>query len=443
VVTGFASGMVGLGETMFKGILTGATTLVNGIATVGVATKSTLDATEKTLRNFSAKVVEFSDKDFAGNAINALIDGGKVVSKTLGTVIDKIKDAEEINFGKAIVDTLIKGAVGASSALGAIIDGMEKVVAFDVAGTVGNFIDGIAEKVDAAGEFVLGLSASMMEFANETDFSGVIGSKIGGFIDKIKESLKEGLGFGDILAKEKKKYEEASTLDDGTQAAEDAERMANRLKIIRDAMKQGIESIKGVLDDLQQAAKDFADSLKDTIVGFAGLKSIELPDGFIPKAKSLITNMEQRLNKSKEFAGQISKLQSMGLDADALKSIIEEGPIKGAQIAASILGGGQSAIDEISRLQKEIQFTGAVIGEYGSRVGFDQQIATASSQLRDLQNAETRIPTSNANSTFIQQGAFQVFVDTSGAADEEERVSIITREIEKTFATLARQLASK
>jgi hypothetical protein len=428
---------------MFQGILTGATTLVNGIATVGVATKSTLDATEKTLRNFSAKVVEFSDKDFAGNAINALIDGGKVVSTTLGTVIDKIKDAEEINFGKAIVDTLIKGAVGASSALGAIIDGMEKVVAFDVAGTVGNFIDGIAEKVDAAGEFVLGLSASMMEFANETDFSGVIGSKIGGFIDKIKESLKEGLGFGDILKEEQKKYSEASSMDDGTQAAEDAEKMANRLKIIRDAMKQGIESIKGVLDDLQQAAKDFADSLKDTIVGFAGLKSIELPDGFIPKAKSLITNMEQRLNKSKEFAGQIYKLQSMGLDADALKSIIEEGPIKGAQIAASILGGGQSAIDEISRLQKEIQFTGAVIGEYGARVGFDQKIATASTQLRDLQHAETRIPTSNANSTFIQQGAFQVFVDTRGAADEEERVSIITREIERTFATLARQLASK
>jgi phage-related protein len=408
-VTGIAKLAVDLGKGTFDTILKSTKTLVNGIAGVGETVETTLRDTETTMRKFAGTVKQFGEKD----------NGAK------------------------IIEFLVENAKTASTGLATVISGLEKVVSFDMAGTVGDFIDGIASKVDDAGAFVLGLSAQIMEFANETDFADLVGTKIGGFIDKIKDSLKEGLGFGDILAEEQKKYNEASKLDDGTKAAEDAEKMANRINTIRDAMKQGIESIKGVLDDLQQAAKDFADSLKDTIVGFAGLKSIELPDGFIPKAKSLITNMEQRLNKSKEFAGQISKLQSMGLDADALKSIIEEGPIKGAQLAASILGGGQTAIDEISRLQKEIQFTGAVIGEYGARVGFDQQIATASAQLRDLQNSETRIPTSNANSTFIQQGAFQVFVDTSGAESEEERASIITREIERTFATLARQLASK
>jgi phage-related protein len=442
VVTSFASGMVGLGETMFNGILTGATTLVNGISTVGVATKATLDTTEATLRNFSAKVTEFSDKDFAGNAINKLIDGGKVVSTTLGNVIDKIKDAEEINFGKQIVEGLIAGAKNASKGLTVVVDAIQKIIDTPLSNTVGDFIDGIADKVDKAGEMVMGLAATMMEFADKTDFAGAVGDKIGGFIDKIKDSLKEGLGFGDILAEEKKKYTDATKKDDGTQAAADAETMANRLKTIREAMQAGIESIKGVLDDLQQAAKDFADSLKDTIVGFAGLKGVELPDGFIPKAKSLIENMGKRLDKSKEFASQIYKLQNMGLDADALKSIIEEGPIKGAQLAASILGGGQAAVDEVSRLQKEIQFTGAVIGEYGARVGFDQKIATASNQLRDLQNASLDT-SSSGNNTFIEQGAFQVYVDTAGATNEEERASIITKRIEETFATLARQLASK
>jgi hypothetical protein len=403
------SKIVGLGQNAFDGIISGAKKAIDGVVGISAGVEKGLTTAETFLKKFSAKVKEFGDKD----------NGAKMI------------------------DFLVKGAKGASSALTTVIGVMQKIIDAPLSNIVGDFIDGIAEKVDKAGEMVFGLAATMMEFADKTDFAGIVGDKIGGFIDKIKESLKEGLGFGDILAEEKKKYEEASSIDDGTKAAEDAEKMANRLKIIREAMKQGIESIKGVLDDLQQAAKDFADSLRDTIVGFAGLKGIELPDGFIPKAKSLITNMEQRLNKSKEFAGQIYKLQSMGLDADALKSIIEEGPIKGAQIAASILGGGQSAIDEISRLQKEIQFTGAVIGEYGANVSFGQKIANASNQLRDLQNAETTIPTSNANSTFIQQGAFQVFVDTSGAANEEERVSIITREIERTFATLARQLASK
>lgn len=407
-ITGIASLGVDLGKSVFNGVVNGVKATVNGISNIGTSTENTLRKVETTLSKFSAKVVEFGKED----------NGAKMIS------------------------LLVKGAKGASSGLTTVIDAIQKVIDAPLSNTVGEFIDGIAEKVDKAGEMVMGLAATMMEFADKTDFAGIVGDKIGGFIDKIKESLKEGLGFGDILKEEQKKYSEAVTKDDGTAAAQDAETMANRLKTIREAMQAGIESIKGVLDDLQQAAKDFADSLKDTIVGFAGLKGVELPDGFIPKAKSLIDNMSKRLDKSKEFAGQIYKLQNMGLDADALKAIIEEGPIKGAQLAASILGGGQSAIDEISRLQKEIQFTGAVIGEYGARVGFGEKIAIASNQLRDLQNASLNT-SSTGNQTFIEQGAFQVYVDTAGATNEEERASIITKRIEETFATLARQLASK
>lgn len=407
-VTGVTKLAVNLGKNAFDGIVNGVKTTVNAIGTVGGATEKGLRTVESTLKKFSASVKEFGAKD----------NGAK------------------------IIDFLVKGATNASNALGVVITGMEKVIDFDVARTVGDFIDGIAGQIDKAGEFVLGLSATMMEFANETDFADVVGTKIGDFIDKIKSSLKEGLGFGDILAEEKKKYDAATKKDDGTEAAKDAEEMANRLKSIRESMQAGIDSIKGVLDDLKQAAKDFADSLKDTIVNFAGLKGIELPDGFVPKAKSLITNMEQRLNKSKEFAGQISKLQAMGLDADALKSIIEEGPIKGAQIAASILGGGQSAIDEISRLQKEIQFTGAVIGAYGSEVAFGDKIAEATNTLRSLEYGQMKTGSAGGN-VYIEQGAFQVMVDTSGAESADERTALVTKKIEETFAILARQLASK
>jgi phage-related protein len=406
-ITGIASLGVDLGKSVFTGVVNGVKTAVNGISNIGTSTEKTLRGVESTLSKFSAKVVEFGQKD----------NGAKMI------------------------ELLVKGAKGASKGLTVVIDAMQKVIDAPLSTTVGDFIDGIAGKVDKAGEMVLGLAVTMQEFADKTDFAGIVGDKIGDFIAKIKESLKEGLGFGDILADEKKKYSEATgviTPDTET----DAEKSAKRIKTIRDAMQAGIDSIKGVLDDLQQAAKDFADSLKDTIVGFAGLKSIELPDGFIPKAKSLIDNMSKRLDKSKQFAGQIAQLQSMGLDSDALKAIIEEGPIKGAQLAASILGGGQSAIDEVSRLQKEIQFTGAVIGAYGSEVAFSDKIAEATNTLRSLEYGQMRTGTAG-NNVFIEQGAFQVTIDTSKATNEEERADIITKRIEETFAILARQLASK
>lgn len=408
VITSISSGMVGLGKTMFDGVINGVKNTVNGIGGIGQAVENGLRATEKTLTKFAIKVQEFGNKDNGAKIIDVLVSGAKLASGALEKLINVIQDVKD----------------------------------FDMARTVGNFIDGIADKVDQAGTFLIGLSATMMEFAQNTDFAAMVGDGISGFINKIKDSLKEGLGFGDVLAEEKKKYEQASNNDTGDQAAEDAAKAADRMKAIREAMQAGIDSIKGVLDDLKKASADFANSLKDTIMGFAGLKSIELPDGFIPKAKSLIENMRQRLDKSNQFAQQIATLQAMGLDSGALKDIIESGPVKGAQLAASILGGGAEAIAQINALQKAISFSGAAIGQYGADAAFGGLISNAQTQLNRLTEAELATRTSGTNQ-FIQQGAFQVVVNTSGAKTSEEEIKMITDKIEQTFAILARELAAK
>ena len=401
--------IVGLGQDAFNGIINGAKKAIDGVVGIGAGVEKGFTTARDFLKDFSAKVKEFGNQD----------NGAK------------------------IIEVMVKGAKLASGALGTMIETMQDVIDFDVARTVGSFIDGIAGKTEQAGEFLIGLSATMMEFADNTDFAAAVGSGIGNFIDKIKDSLKEGLGFGDILKEEQKKYNEQSKIaDDGSKAAEDAIKSAERMNSIRDAMQAGIESIKGVLDDLRNASADFADSLKDTIMGFAGLKSIELPDGFIPKAKSLIENMRQRLDKSNQFAQQIATLQAMGLDSGALKDIIESGPVKGAQLAASILGGGAEAIAQINALQKAISFSGAAIGQYGADAAFGGLIGNAQAQLNRLTEAELATRTSG-NNQFIQQGAFQVVVNTSGAANTEEEIKMITDKIEQTFAILAKELAAK
>jgi phage-related protein len=359
-----------------------------------------LSTIANTMLNFNQKVVDFASQDLGGNVIGNLMKAAEKVSPVLGKVITGLEKMKKLEVGDFIVKNTSDAAV-------------------------------------KAGKFMLGLAASIKSFT-ESDFTEKIGGALGDLFDK----LKTGLGFGDILADLKKEFSAPGDLNFDDPNADALEESTNRLKSVREAMQSGIEAIRGVLDDLKQAAKDFADSLKDTIVNFAGLKGVELPDGFIPKAKSLIANMEQRLNKSQQFAGQIAQLQAMNLDADALKSIIEEGPLKGAQLAASILSGGQSAVDEVSRLQKAIQFAGATIGAYGSEAAFSGQIANATETLRSLEYADMRMGTAG-NNVYIEQGAFQLMVDTSGAADADERTGLVTKKIEETFAILARQLASK
>jgi hypothetical protein len=334
--------------------------------------------------------------------------------------------------GSKILGTIISGAEKASGVLGTTITALENFKAKDVYKTL---MDTASAGATKAGNWLIATAATIESFTN-SNFVEKVGESIGNLLD----SLKTGLGFGDILAEEAKKYSAPGTIEDNAAAAA-LEANAARMKSIREAMQAGIDSIKGVLDDLRNAAHDFANSLKDTIVGFAGLKGVELPDGFIPKAKSLIDNMNQRLNKSMQFASQIQQLQSLQLNASSLKDIIEAGPVKGAQLAASIIGGGAEAVAQINSLQKAIEYSGAAIGQMGSDAAYSGLIANAQSQYDALSAAQMGI-TSSGSTVNIAQGAFQVSIDTGGMTDEEQ-LKAITDKIQETFAILAKELAAK
>jgi phage-related protein len=428
-----------------------------------------LSSVANKMLDFGAKVVQFSTKDNGATVISGILTTAEATSTALGTVIKGLKAVGSMEFGTVLIDALVSVAKGASTIMGKVFD----VVGNTKFGTV--IIDGLVDtatvaakgleivstalakmaKADLgslvvertseaaikAGNFLIGLAAGVKSFTSE-DFVGKVGTEINDLLD----SLKAGLGFGDVLAEEKKKYNEASKIDlSGDKNAEAIAGQADRLKSIREAMQAGIDSIKGVLDDLRNAASDFANSLKDTIVGFAGLRGVELPDGFIPKAKSLIENMNQRLNKSMQFASQIAQLQALNLDASALKDIIEAGPIKGAQLAASILGGGTEAISQINSLQKAIEFSGATIGAMGSDAAYSGLIANAQAKYNDLVKAQDTLAVREtaAGNVYIGTDAIKITLNTNKAGSTEEEMKMITDKIQEVFGSLAKELAAK
>ena len=348
----------------------------------------------------------------------------------------KLVDFTKQDNGSKVVSGLIKGATFASDGFNKVIGQLEKIQGFKI----GEFIvKNTSEAAVKASDFLFGLALSIESFTQ-----GNVLGKLGGVFTDIADSFKTGLGFGDVLAEEKKKADDLSKVNASNDtAADELQNSADVMKKIREAMADGIQSMKDVLGDLQQAAKDFADSLKDTILGFAGLKGVELPDGFIPKAKSLIENMRMRLDKSQKFAQQIGTLQGLGLDTKALQDIIESGPLKGAQLAASIIGGGVDAVNQINELQKKISFTGAAIGAFGADAAFSGQIASAQLGIAQVTDAEAKVRGLGGNNIVIEQGAFVVNVDTTGATNQDEKADIITRRIQETFAILAKELANK
>jgi len=341
------------------------------------------------------------------------------------------------DLGKALGDTLLAGAKKASTGVNFLIDQIEKIKMAQV-GTP--LVDLVSKGAIKAGNFLIGLAGGIESFTSGDTFK-----RLGDDFSSMIEGLKSGLGFGDIAAEEAKKYSGATGSDASTNAAEKIQADADKMKAMRDAMKSGLEGIQNVINDLRDAAAEFAKSLKETIMGFAGLKSVELPDGFIPKAQSLIENMRMRLDKSAKFAAQIAQLSAMGLDTSALKDIIDSGPIKGAQLAASILGGNAvENITQINALQKAIAFTGAAVGAFSADAIYGGDIQKAQSAYTNMSGAGAPLTmTPSGNSIYIQQGAFNVNVDLTGTNTTEEQIDLINKAIEAQFGYLAKELASK
>ena len=64
-------------------------------------------------------------------------------------------------------------------------------------------------------------------------------------------------------------------------------------------------------------------------------------------------------------------------------------------------------------------------------------------KLAQVTDAEARISGVSGNNIVIEQGAFVVNVDTTGATTQDEKADIITQRIQETFAILAKELANK
>lgn len=381
-------------------------------------------------------VIEAGDIKLGTELVQMLSDASKFIGGAVSKVGEFVTELKQFEVGDILGDFIgdvVDFAIPQLEKLVNVMEGLKDV-------EVGKFlVDNLSSLSLKAGEQILGFAAAVKSFT-----TGDVLGKITDAFGDLAEKLKTGLGFGDILEEERKRAEALEGIngaDDDT--LNELQQSADLMKKIREAMTAGIESMRDVLTDLQDAAKQFADSLKDTIMSFAGLKGVELPDGFIPKAKSLIENMRMRLDKSQQFANQILTLQGLGLDAQAIQDLVEAGPIKGAQLAASILGGGAEAIAQINDLQKQISFAGAAIGGFGSEAAFGEQIRNAQASLARVTEFEPNIRGVGGNNIVIEQGAFVVNVDTSGLQTVDEKADLITQRIQETFSILAKELANK
>lgn len=138
-----------------------------------------------------------------------------------------------------------------------------------------------------------------------------------------------------------------------------------------DGMKSQMSKVSDFLDGLtsrlqQQvdAAKDFAQSIRDTFRTATDLTSISttLTDArgeeFDGGLAAMIAGLQKRVTDAKKFADTVTKLRKAGLNATSLENLRSAGPDGGLTAAQNLLAGGSSAIQQVNQLTKQINQTG-------------------------------------------------------------------------------------
>jgi hypothetical protein len=151
-------------------------------------------------------------------------------------------------------------------------------------------------------------------------------------------------------------------------AAEEAEQIA---KEVAEAAERARQEEQDILDKRQKAYESFSDSVKSI---FGGIKdsimaSFSLPD-LGNSVNSITRNIKKLLERTKDFAKNITSLSDQGLGNELLQQIIAAGPMAGGRLAQALAGAGGGTIGELNQAYQEFGSIASGIAGVGTQSQF-------------------------------------------------------------------------
>jgi hypothetical protein len=128
------------------------------------------------------------------------------------------------------------------------------------------------------------------------------------------------------------------------------------------------------LQKRSDAYESFADAVKSTFGGIKEsiLESFSLPD-LGNSVNSITRNIKKLLEKTKDFARNITSLSQQGLTNDLLQQVIAAGPMQGGKLAQALAGAGGGFIGELNQAYGEFGGIASGIANVGATAALANQ----------------------------------------------------------------------
>ena len=153
--------------------------------------------------------------------------------------------------------------------------------------------------------------------------------------------------------------------------AQFAEQAAKAAEEASQAAEQARQREQEILDQRKAAFESFSDSVKTV---FGGIKesimsAFSLPD-LGNSVNSITRNIKKLLERTRDFAKNITSLSQQGLSNELLQQIIAAGPMQGGRLAQALAGAGGGVIGGLNQAFGEFGGIASDIAGVGTRSAF-------------------------------------------------------------------------
>jgi hypothetical protein len=202
-----------------------------------------------------------------------------------------------------------------------------------------------------------------------------------------KSAVEGNRTFGGSLTPLPPAIEEVDTAIGGV--SDKAKKMAERVKEASDALKtylaDALANAQTQLAEAQEAFSDFATNVSDGIkdaFSFQDAKDAgdETGSGFLQGLRDQVAGIVK-------YGQDVKTLLQLGLSQDALKAVLDAGGESGAAIAAELIKGGATAIQETNALVMAAEQAAFTIGQSAASQWYGAGVSNAQSYLQGVEAA--------------------------------------------------------
>lgn len=402
-----------------------------------------IDTLVTVLEKLLDAIVDFVPKLVAGGMklITGILNGigdniGKLVSaatKVITKFIDALGDniPKVAKSGAQMIVKLVNGIAEAirenSKAMSeaganlarAIIEGMANGLRAGL-GVIADVARGVANSALEAAKNVLGIASPSKEFvkigkyvidgfrkgldSNKGDIWEAFNTlrdalkamtkEAGEDVDKLEAKLKklrQNGGSRKEIAKTKaqlaqaKKEEKASkqAYNTLTKNLKDETSALGKLADKYDVVTAKLEAARDVLADAKKTQEDYS---KQTAEQYSDLASATAET----KLADFISDTKKQIEDTKEFANAIQELRRLGLNDEMYKDLLATGP-DALPFVKELLAGGKMSVDEINKMEKELNSLGSSIGKTASKNLYQAGVDAAAGLVKGLEQQQAAI----------------------------------------------------